>query len=56
MGVNALKEHTIPLEDIEACLHELDEAISDHREVAGALGMLFILCNYSFIGYLIVIC
>eukprot|EP00250_Pteridium_aquilinum_P029955 c40402_g1_i1 orf=272-1537(-) len=38
VGANALKEHAIPLEDIEACLHELDEAISGHKEVAGVLG------------------
>ncbi|KAI5058464.1 hypothetical protein GOP47_0026634 [Adiantum capillus-veneris] len=38
MGANALKEHTIPLDDIEACLRDLDEAILDHNEIAEVFG------------------
>ncbi|MCO5578807.1 hypothetical protein L7F22_032653 [Adiantum nelumboides] len=38
MGANALKEHTVSLDDIEACLRDLDQAISAQNEAAEVLG------------------
>lgn len=53
IGVRAIKENKISVEEVELCLEELDESINSQKQVENALGIyvfLFIILFYIFVS------
>ena len=52
VGVQAIKDNHVTMAEVQTCLEEADEAISQQRETQTTLGTISSLSNFCLNGYL----